>query len=431
MREFHQQPSNWRPPDGLLASTLLERLKSEQLPVILPGVARVVELPVAKQHGRGPRVLRQWAYEGKTDAHGHIEIPLWAAISVVQTPAVYTGSGTSASKAFGSNIAAGSAIIVTCAMFNGSGAAANPSSITDTLTNTYTRDVTVLSATNTSRGDFIASAPNSGAGANTVSIAWSSGSYTVRGIITEISGLAASSILDGSHSVSASTASPSDSVSFTAANVIVIGHMGSEATNTRTVTLTTTGGTEFGQVNTGASAPIFSSAYKLATSANSPFTHSWTISSTAANTKVLMAAYKASAAGGSGVGASAGVASASSVGSSLVAAIAAAAGGAASVIVGSATAVAVGAAAGAAVAGAAAALDLLGVGVAAAISTVLGVSTFDLVGIGVATGSAVGLAVSAFSGWGKAARRTSSFSKQSVKASTWSKDSSIDKEWTE
>lgn len=283
------QHLEYQPPHGLLAKLCLE-----ELPVRYPGVANVWEVPVPKRPGR-LKVVHCWYFEGWTDGLGRLEIPLWATITDVQTPSIISlNGGSSTTRAFGSNTTAGNAILVSVAGYNDVGSGALPTSISDTQTNTFTVDASHVGTFLSFRADFIASAPNIAGGADTVTINWGAGStYYARGVITEVSGLATSSILDATHKADATTTGPTDSVTTLTANTFVLGHMGSAVTNNRTVTATT--GTELGQAHDGSAEPVFSAQYLIASSTGSK-THSWTISSTAAHWGVLMCAYKAAGA---------------------------------------------------------------------------------------------------------------------------------------
>lgn len=281
------QEFGYRSFDGLLAEHCLRA----PLPVKCPCVANVWEMPAPRRIGP-VRIVRCWHFEGWTDALGRVEIPLEAAITVVQTPTIMSADGaTGASKAFASNVTAGNAIFLSVAGYNDVGAGALPTTISDTRSNTYTVDASHVGTFLSFRADFIASTPNTTAGANTVSISYGAGaSYYIRGVITEVSGLATSSILDATHKTDATTTGPTDSVTTLTTNTFVLGHMGSSVTNNRTVTATT--GTELGQAHNGSAEPVFSAQYLIASSTGSK-THSWTISGTAAHWGVLLCAYKA------------------------------------------------------------------------------------------------------------------------------------------
>lgn len=278
----------WLPPPGLLAERALRPA------LIVPGVARVYEVPAP------PGVKRAWRWDGWTDAFGRLRIPLDLAIAFVRQGAL-TGAGTTTETGNpGGTVSAGNALLLATGAYNSSGAAANPTLIADTQTNTWTRDVTVLSATLTNRMNFIASAPNAVGGTNpTITITWAAGAYFAHGTVLEVSGLATSSMLDatGFGSAVASSTGPTLAVTTTTADTFLLAHMGSEATNTRTVTPTT--GTQLAEYETGGSGPIFNAQYSIESAAGSK-THTWTVSSTAANWAVLMAAYVIAAGGGGG-----------------------------------------------------------------------------------------------------------------------------------
>jgi hypothetical protein len=244
-----------------------------------------------------PRIVRKRHFEGATDQRGRLIIPLEAAIAVVQTPSIYTwDASASGTRAFGSNTTAGNAIFVTLGGFNGGGNAANPTSITDTQGNTFTRDVTMIgsSTLGLQRIDFIASAPNIAGGADTITVTFPTSNYYARGIVTEVSGLAISSMLDGTPGTNTATStSATASTTTSAPDTIVIGHMAAIVAATRTLT-PAVGWTQLGEFETGGSGPPFNAVYGLQSGAGT-YTPTWTIN-TSTEWQAVCAAYKASAA---------------------------------------------------------------------------------------------------------------------------------------
>ena len=152
--------------------------------------------------------------------------------SHIQTPEADINNGvTSGAATFGSNVTAGSLIVVCVALFRAGGS--NVSSITDSLSNTYAQDVTqTYLGTDCRQSTWRAF--NSGAGANTVTVNLSACS-DLTFTISEFGGALTTDPNDASNQATGTSQTPSVSVTAVDSNVMMVGSFAHAGTN-RTLT---------------------------------------------------------------------------------------------------------------------------------------------------------------------------------------------------
>lgn len=211
------------------------------------------------------------------------------AATVVQSSSTNAGSSTtSLARAFASNVTAGNAIVVAGETQSN---AQSTTSVTDTRSNTYTRDAYADGgATNRKMGLY--SAPNTTAGACTVTLDADTGYHTI--FIYEVSGLATSAMLDVAGTSTGNAAAMAGPTLNTGnANDWIIAAV---CQGNLSTTPTVSSGWTLGEIQTNATNMPGATAYRAVTATGS-YANTFTYSAID-NYAIASAAYKEAAAGG-------------------------------------------------------------------------------------------------------------------------------------
>lgn len=220
--------------------------------------------------------------------------PSWGAIAFVQARTVDVGNFDSTTLAYNSNVTAGSLLGMCGGVWNGNDV--SPIAVTDTLGTSYTVLEGAVSGETPIR-PWIAYGIAPSGGANTMTFnpagAGRYGSFT----IFEFSGIDSSPLdVDGSNTTGSST-TPSDGITTSAADALVIACMGHGGGSSQSITEDTGGGwTLLGEVQNTVNGP-HGAEYQIFSSAGSK-TASWTLGVSAAWV-AMTASFKQASGGGS------------------------------------------------------------------------------------------------------------------------------------